>query len=161
MSRTTGASKWDAARRQARQLESSLDAKLTEYSRIASELSNAAEGSSSAYGAYATNSGSSGHRRDHTSLSMDGSVSTSGKADPRKQEEEIEVLLSEFTQCVDQLTVSLEDPNLPPSTVQLHAVQRHREVLMDLQRDFRQMKNNVQHAIDRRDLLGNVQRDIE
>ena len=152
-SSSTG-NRWDVARRQARQLESSLDAKLTAYSRLANDIANSSgNGSESAYGAYAAG----GTSRDHTALPMDGS----GKVDPTAQEEEVESLLAQLSDSVEALTLLLDDPKIPPSTVQKHAVQRHREVLLDFQKDYRRLKTNVQQAVDRRDLLGNIRQDIE
>ncbi len=93
---------------------------------------------------------------------MDGSGNgAAGKTDPSQQESEIESLLAQLSETIDQLTKLLDDPNIPPSTLQMHAVQRHREVLLDFQRDYRRLKTNVQHAVDRRDLLGNIRSDIE
>ncbi|KDN53279.1 V-snare-domain-containing protein [Tilletiaria anomala UBC 951] len=158
---SSSTSRWDTARRQTRLLESSLDAKLTLYSRVPNEIASLSAGgghgdgsSSSIYGAYG------GNKRDFTSVSMDGANGDS-RIDPQLQEAEIENLLVELTASVDSLTTLLDDPSVPPSTVQMHAVQRHREVLLDFQRDYRRLKTNVQHAVDRRDLLGNVQHDID
>lgn len=62
---------------------------------------------------------------------------------------------------MEKLTTSLDDPAIPPTSSQMYAVQRHREVLLDFERDFRRSSTNVKQALDRRDLLGSVKVDIE
>lgn len=143
---------WDELRRKTRNLESVIDARLTSYSQLASKITGSAEPSTSA-NPYA----------DHTTLDMDGSgkQSTAQINEHTELEVELEDLLNQLTDSVDGLTAKLDDPAVPPSASQLHAVQRHREVLMDFTRDLRRSKTNVRHAIDRRDLLGNVRGDIK
>jgi Golgi SNAP receptor complex protein 1 len=67
----------------------------------------------------------------------------------------------QLSSSVDKLTTILDDPAIPPTSSQLYAVQRHREVLLDFERDYRRSHTNVKHALDRRDLLGSVKVDIE
>lgn len=50
---------------------------------------------------------------------------------------------------------------IPPSASMQHALQRHREVLIDFERDYRRSYASVQQALDRRNLLGSVKIDIE
>ncbi|PWY99521.1 V-snare-domain-containing protein [Testicularia cyperi] len=160
---TTPSGNWEVLRRKTRNLESVIDARLTSYSQLASKITRAGDGASSSSSAFGTRS--SNPYSDHTTLDMEGS---SGNAknhakeenEHRELESELEDLLNQLSESVDGLTAQLDDPSTPPSTSQLHAVQRHREVLMDFTRDFRRSKTNVRHAIDRRDLLGNVQGDI-
>jgi Golgi SNAP receptor complex protein 1 len=76
-------------------------------------------------------------------------------------EEEIERSLNELSSAISKLTTILDDPTVPPSSSQLHAVQRHREVLLDFERDYRRSHTNVKHALDRRNLLGSVKVDID
>ncbi|CBQ73250.1 related to SNARE protein of Golgi compartment [Sporisorium reilianum SRZ2] len=151
---------WDVLRRKTRNLESTIDARLTSYSQLASKIARSADGSANA---------SAGIYADHTTLDMDGSGSASGSAAKRTKqdanehvelENELDTLINQLSDAVDALTAKLDDPAVPPTSAQLHAVQRHREVLFDFTRDFRRSKTNVRHAIDRRDLLGNVQGDI-
>lgn len=59
------------------------------------------------------------------------------------------------------MAAMLNDPNAPPSASQMHAVQRHREVLTDFERDFHRTKTAVRHTLDRQALLGDVRVDIE
>ncbi|SJX63084.1 related to SNARE protein of Golgi compartment [Sporisorium reilianum f. sp. reilianum] len=151
---------WDVLRRKTRNLESTIDARLTSYSQLASKIARSADGSANA---------SAGIYADHTTLDMDGSSSASGSSAQRTKqdanehvelENELDTLINQLSDAVDALTAKLDDPAVPPTSAQLHAVQRHREVLFDFTRDFRRSKTNVRHAIDRRDLLGNVQGDI-
>lgn len=146
---------WDVLRRKTRNLESTIDARLTSYSSLASNIARSAD---------APSTSSSNPYADHTTLDMDGSSpSSSSKPDLNEHtelESELDTLISQLSSSVDALTSKLDDPSTPPTTAQLHAVQRHREILFDYTRDFRRSKSNIRHAIDRRDLLGNVQGDI-
>ncbi len=157
---TSSSSSWDVLRRKTRNLESTIDARLTTYSRLASKIARSADA------AVSSSNAAGGIYADHTTLDMDGSASTSrgAKEDANEHvelESELDSLINELSDAVDALTAKLDDPAVPPTSSQLHAVQRHREVLFDFTRDFRRSKTNVRHAIDRRDLLGNVQGDIK
>ncbi|KAK0534742.1 protein transport protein gos1 [Tilletia horrida] len=140
-------SSWDVVRRNVRILESTIDAKLTAYSQLPSAI--------------ARSSGAGAHE---TAISFDNGVpsssSSAAQVDHAKAEAELNQLLAQLSHSISELTSLLDDPTTPPTSAQLHAVQRHREVLLDLERDFRRASTNVRHAIDRRDLLGNVQGDI-
>lgn len=153
---------WDVLRRKTRNLESAIDARLTSYSQLASKIARSADTPSSSS---TTQAGSGGIYADHTTLDMDGTASTSASKHDMSEhlelETELDGLINQLSNAVDGLTAKLDDPAIPPTSAQLHAVQRHREVLFDFTRDFRRSKTNVRHAIDRRDLLGNVQGDIK
>ncbi|KIO24177.1 hypothetical protein M407DRAFT_103123 [Tulasnella calospora MUT 4182] len=58
------------------------------------------------------------------------------------------------------MAAQLNDTTSPPSQSMLHAVQRHRDVLQDYTRDFARTKSNVQKALDKANLLGDVRNDI-
>ncbi|KAL9940240.1 hypothetical protein V8E36_000945 [Tilletia maclaganii] len=147
-------SSWDVVRRNVRILESTIDAKLTAYSQLPSAIARS----------------STQNKNDHsTAIYFDSAgqptaSSSSPNAgqpiDHTKAEAELNQLLAQLSHSISELTSLLDDPTTPPTSAQLHAVQRHREVLLDLERDFRRASTNVRHAIDRRDLLGNVQGDI-
>lgn len=146
-SASTFSASWDVLRRNTRNLESTIDARLTAYSSLASKIARSADSNN----AFA----------DHTTLDMTGNGSSShDQAEHVELETELDSLINELSNSVDALTAKLDDPAVPPTSAQLHAVQRHRELLFDFTRDFRRSKTNVRHAIDRRDLLGNVQGDI-
>ncbi|PWN54389.1 V-snare-domain-containing protein [Violaceomyces palustris] len=134
---------WETSRKRTRNLESTIDARLTTYSQLASRIA------------------SSSSEIDYTALDMDG-ASFKGQDDEHKAlENELDDLLNQLSSSVDELTSILDDPTVPPTTSQLHAIQRHREVLMDFTKDYRRSKTNVRHAIDRRDLMGTVRGDID
>lgn len=151
---------WDVLRRKTRNLESTIDARLTAYSSLASKIARSADAPSSS-------SNPGGIYSDHTTLDMDGNGAPSSNRTKEEMNEHVELeneldaLITQLSDAVDALTAKLDDPAIPPTSAQLHAVQRHREVLFDFTRDFRRSKSNVRHAIDRRDLLGNVQGDIK
>jgi Golgi SNAP receptor complex protein 1 len=69
--------------------------------------------------------------------------------------------VAQLSSTVTKLITILDDPTVPPSSSQLYAVQRHREILLDFERDYRRSRTNVRQALDRRDLLGSVKVDIE
>ncbi|KAK0543052.1 coatomer subunit delta [Tilletia horrida] len=140
-------SSWDVVQRNVRILESTIDSKLTAYSQLPSAIAR----STSSYGNATALDFSTG--RASTSSSQQ-------NIDHTKAEAELTSLLAQLSHSISELTSVLDDPSTPPTSGQLHAVQRHREVLLDLERDFRRASTNVRHAIDRRDLLGNVQGDI-
>lgn len=144
---TMADSSWDALRRKTRQLETTIDARLTTYSSLASQIARTADPSAGVYA-------------DHTTLDMDG-TSRTHDSERVELETELDGLIGQLSEAVDALTAKLDDPETPPSAAQLHAVQRHREVLFDFTRDFRRSRSNVRHAIDRRDLLGNIHGDIK
>lgn len=55
----------------------------------------------------------------------------------------------------------LNRPDTPPSQSMLHTVQRHREVLADYKADFLRTKTNLEHALNRVNLLKDVRSDIQ
>lgn len=55
----------------------------------------------------------------------------------------------------------LNSPEGAPTQSMLHTIQRHRDVLQDYRADFRRTKANLEHAMDRANLLNNVRSDIE
>lgn len=146
---------WDSARRTARNLESQLDAKLTQYSSLASAIARGEDGASSSS---APAWPSSNHK---DALLEQGDASHPPAAKAQSLESEITSLLSSLSSSLSTLSHFLDDPEIPPSPVQHHAVQRHREVLADFERDFRRCKDNVRHALDRRELVGRVRGDID
>lgn len=67
----------------------------------------------------------------------------------------------QLSSAVSSLANSLDDPAVPASASQQHALQRHREILLDFERDYRRSRASVKQARDRHDLLGSVKVDIE
>lgn len=135
---------WDSTRKHARALESRIEAKLTAYSGVASQIA-ANNGGSSRDGA------SSPRNRDIMSLEEE------GIGGYKLMEEEIEELLDkvsrrcprsdisrlklrrplpQLSSTLDSLTALLNSPDVPPSTSMLHAASRHRDIYDDYRREF-------------------------
>lgn len=143
---------WDAARRTTRNLESQLDAKLTQYSSLASAIARGEDGSSSS-------TWPSPHP--DALLEQGDAAGKTPSAKSSALESEITHLLHSLSTSLSTLSHFLDDPDIPPTPVQHHAVQRHREVLLDFERDFRRCRDNVRHALDRQELVGKVRGDID
>lgn len=64
---------------------------------------------------------------------------------------------------MDRLASALDEQasSTQVTASQQHALQRHREVLLDYERDYRRSRTNVQQARDRAGLLGSVRVDID
>jgi Golgi SNAP receptor complex protein 1 len=141
---------WDSARRHARALETALDAKLTNYSRVASAIANGQSTSTSASSSSSPlgGGGSSGERQDED------------EGGYRLIEEEIEELVGKLEQAIDDMTVLINSPSQPPSASMQHGAQRHRDNLDDYRREFFRIRKNVEAALARRNLLGSVRQDI-
>ena len=75
-------------------------------------------------------------------------------------EAEIQALLVQYSDELDELGTTLNDPLLPPNNTQKHAIQRHRELLLDFEREFFRSKTHVRQVLDRHQLLGHVKQDI-
>lgn len=76
----------------------------------------------------------------------------------------IQELLVQYADDQEELSRSMNDmadPLLPPSQTQLRTVQRHRELLVESERDFFRSKTSLRQALDRQQLLGHVRDDIE
>lgn len=70
-------------------------------------------------------------------------------------------MVIQLTETVEEMASLLNNPSSPPTQSMLHTVQRHRDVLSDYKADFRRTRTNLQHALDRANLLNNVRSDIE
>ena len=90
---------WDALRRKTRQLETTIDARLTTYSSLASQIARAADPSAGVYA-------------DHTTLDMDGS-SRAHDNEHVELESELDKLINQLSEAVDALTAKLDDPETP------------------------------------------------
>jgi len=123
---------YDSLRRQCRTLESLLDSKLTSYSRLAANIG----------------------REDD--------VEASGSSDRWIDlEAELDGLLEKLNDTNSQLSQVLNDPDSPPSQSMSRAVQRHKELLRDYERDCARAKANAKTALDRANLLSGVRNDID
>jgi len=147
---------WEEQARRVRQTQAKLDAKLLAYSHYVSDIvrdPQCAQGTPA--GAVSLDmSGTS-----HASSSADGAAGGSAA-----MEAEIQELLVQYADDQEDLSRSLNDaadPLLPPSQTQLRTVQRHRELLVESERDFFRSKTSLRQALDRQQLLGHVRDDIE
>jgi len=114
-------------------LESLLDSKLTSYSRLATAIAREED-----------------------------DVEASGSSERwRNLEEEVDGLLEKLRETNDELSILLNNPTSPPSHSMTLAIQRHREVLNDYQREARRTKENVKAELDRANLLSGVRNDID
>ncbi|EJU02644.1 V-snare-domain-containing protein [Dacryopinax primogenitus] len=123
---------YDSLRRSLRTLESTLDAKLTTYSKLASSIPSSSSGAYEEAGTGTT-----------------------------ELEEDISSLLDRLRDQNDHLSRILSTPSAPSGPSVSHAVQRHRDVLQDFVRDFRRTQANVKSAVDQANLLGSVRGEIE
>ncbi|CCU99143.1 unnamed protein product [Malassezia sympodialis ATCC 42132] len=149
---------WEEQARRVRQTQSKLDAKLLAYSHYVSDIvrdPQRAQGET--VGAVSLDmSGTS-----RASLSADG---VTGGLNSAAMEAEIQDLLVQYADDQEELSRSINDmadPLLPPSQTQLRTVQRHRELLVESERDFFRSKTSLRQALDRQQLLGHIRDDIE
>jgi Golgi SNAP receptor complex protein 1 len=151
------ATSWDNARRHARALEAALDTKLASYSRLAADIVGGGPGA-----------GASSSRADMSDAD--------GVGGYKLVEEEIEELLGKVSssrceggwadtiqleQAITDLTTLINSPSQPPSASMQHAAARHRDNYDDYKRDFVRVRNNIDAAVARSNLLGSVRKDIE
>ena len=132
---------WEVQSRRVRLTQSRLDAKLTAYAQYVSDLARKNAAPSDA-------------------VSVDMSGSTPSAQDRAAMEAEIQALLVQYSDELDELATTLNDPLLPPNGTQKHAIQRHRELLLDFEREFFRSKTHVRQVLDRHQLLGHVKQDI-
>ncbi|KDE06005.1 hypothetical protein MVLG_03687 [Microbotryum lychnidis-dioicae p1A1 Lamole] len=75
-------------------------------------------------------------------------------------ETEIEHSLETFTAQIERLASLYATAHPPPSATQTHALERHREVLIEYRKDFARTKTNLRDAEQRANLLGSVRDEI-
>ncbi|KAG1885567.1 hypothetical protein F4604DRAFT_1726883 [Suillus subluteus] len=141
---------YESLHRQCRTLESLFDTKLTSYSRLASTITRNQD-----------------------------DVEAGGSRERWKDVEgEVEDLLEKLRETNDELLALSNNPDTPPSQSMSRAIQRHGEVYQDYAKELRRTKvcpvsmlcepsshytlqTNVQHALDKVNLLSGVRNDIE
>jgi len=124
---------YESLHRQCRTLESLFDGKLTSYSRLASTITRNQD-----------------------------DVEAGGARERWKDVEgEVEDLLEKLRETNDELLALSNNADIPPSQSMSRAIQRHREVYQDYAKELRRTKANVQHTLDRANLLSGVRNDIE
>ena len=142
---------WEVQSRRARQTQSKLDAKLTAYSQYVSEIARGLQPVVQTSVSAAPTSSTLDH-----AVAVDINGGSSVPKDHAAMETDIQSLLVQYSEEIDELSSSLNDPLLPPSTTQLHLIQRHRELLVEFEREFFRSKTHVRQTLDRQQLLGHV-----
>lgn len=123
---------YESLHRQCRTLESLFDTKLTSYSRLASTIT-----------------------RNQDDIEAGGS-----RERWKDVEGEVEDLLEKLRETNDELLALSNNPDTPPSQSMSRAIQRHGEVYQDYAKELRRTKTNVQHTLDKVNLLSGVRNDI-
>ena len=144
---------YESLRRQARTLESVLDAKMAAYSRLGTglgshDISELEAGAQERWG--------------DLEAEIEGLFEKVRRVTSNEQiSHSLTYNDSKLTETVEEMAALLNNPNGAPSQSMLHNIQRHRDVLQDNKADFRRTKANLEHAMDRANLLNNVRSDIE
>ncbi|XP_046634165.1 Golgi SNAP receptor complex member 1-like [Daphnia pulicaria] len=134
---TRGTYSWEDLRKQARQLENEIDAKLVSFSKLG-------------LGSTPFNNSKSNGESAHLLGENFAFESVSS---------EIQQLLSKLTDVNSQMTeVSASQA---PSAALQHTLQRHRDILQDYTTEFQKTSSHLQSKKEREDLLGSVRRDID
>lgn len=121
--------KWEALRRQFRQLETEIDSKILEYGRMATALNSTSSHSAANFHAMET------------------------------VEMELEAQLKKMAGCVEELARCIEQPQITSTTTTttsaplMHSLQRHRDINYDYLREFQKIRANIQQARDHSQLL--------
>ncbi|CAG8536144.1 10570_t:CDS:2 [Paraglomus occultum] len=125
---------WEFLRKQARQLESEIENKLSAYAKL-----------------------TSGYGRERGGAGVSGITGLSAEA----MEAEIDELIKKLTLVVNSMAELLDRPSsAPASSSMMHMLQRHRDILYDYSKEFKKTKSNIQAARDHADLLRSVRDEI-
>ena len=129
---------WEDLRKQARQLENEIDAKLMSFSKLCSNYV----------------------ARDQTShhLGID-STSTSTSSSFETMSMEVEKLLERLSD-INKHMADVVPSLLGPNSAATHTLQRHHEICQDYRREFERTKANIRNFKTREDLLINNNTDI-
>ncbi|UJR10018.1 hypothetical protein I4U23_014241 [Adineta vaga] len=119
---------WEDLRKQARQLENEIDAKLVSFSKLCSNYV----------------------AREHSSLSSSSPTASAFET----MSIEIEKLLERLTDTNKRMTDAMP-ALLGPNTAATHTLQRHHEICQDYRREFERTKANIRNFQTREDLLMN------
>lgn len=133
-----GSSSWEDLRKQARQLENEIDAKLVNFSKLGS-------------GPTPFNSVSKSNGEVVRLLGDDFAFESVSS--------EIQQLLSKLSE-VNQMMTEVSMSQAPSAALQ-HTLQRHHDILHDYTNEFQKTKSHLQSKKEREDLLGSVRRDID
>ncbi|SCV74140.1 BQ2448_6572 [Microbotryum intermedium] len=124
----------DAVKRDLHTTTAHVSSLLTRYSRLAQQTS--------------------------TNYSSSGLVNDDIAQRKTELETEIEGSLETFTAQIERLANFYATAHPPPSATQTHALERHREVLIEYRKDFARTKTNLRDAEQRANLLGSVREEI-
>lgn len=130
MAKMTEGVNWEDFRKQARQLENDIDAKLVSFSKLG------------------LNAASIQSRTDEAPLLNEEHIFESMAS-------EIESLLSKLSSINEKMSGVQAN-----GAAMLHTMQRHKEILKDYKLEFNKIQNNFTSRKDREDLLGSVRKDI-
>ncbi|KAG0346519.1 hypothetical protein BG004_001535 [Podila humilis] len=137
---TNAIGSWDSLRKEARQVESEIETKLTSLSKFAVR-NNASQ-----------NSGPAGV----------GSSRDAGLDNGEELEVSIEAQLEKLNNIVDAMSGLLDTPGQQGvSSSVMHGVQRHRDILHDYTKEYRKTRQNVRAARDHAQLLSSVRGEID
>ncbi|ORY94845.1 hypothetical protein BCR43DRAFT_525987 [Syncephalastrum racemosum] len=121
---------WDHLRRQARQIENEIELKLASLSKLGASVSNS--------------------RADDAS-----------SVDKPSQELETEELLRQLENVIISMGKVLDRPSATPTNPSMmHMLERHKDILVDYNKEFRRVKMNIKAARDKADLMNQVQDEI-
>jgi Golgi SNAP receptor complex protein 1 len=121
---------WDSLRKQARLLENEIDIKLVAFSKLASGTN----------GGNLNGSSQQQHLQHQQNLSDATSL-------------ELEELLKKLSQIIEALNNYLKDLGPKANPSMLHALQRHRDILYDYNKEYKKTKSNINMAKEHSELL--------
>lgn len=149
---------WEELRKEARQLENQIDAKLVQLSKLGTSL-NCSPSLTSGFGV-----------TDKTPLMAADDEDDDGGKDAASHRR-IKALCDDISLALGRLATVNEGltdwaaqsgggSGTTPSAAIHHTLQRHKDILQDYQQEFNKTKSNVMAAIERHDLLDSVHKDI-
>jgi len=150
---------WEELRKEARQLENQIDAKLVQLSKLGTSLNCSPSSSlTSGFGV-----------SDKTPLMAAADGEEGGDDGSHRR---FKALCDDISSALGRLAAINEgltewatqsaggDGGSAPSAAIHHTLQRHKDILQDYQQEFNKTKSNVMAAIERHDLLDSVHKDI-
>ncbi|CDH56190.1 golgi snap receptor complex member 1 [Lichtheimia corymbifera JMRC:FSU:9682] len=128
---------WDQLRRQARQVENEIELKLATLSKLGASVSSPPS---------------------HTTSPDSIAMNSMGKP---SQELETEELLRKLQSIITSMGQVLDRPSATPTNPSMiHMLERHKDILLDYNKEFRRVKSNIKAAQDRANLMNQVQDEI-
>ncbi|KAI7880418.1 V-snare-domain-containing protein, partial [Lichtheimia hyalospora FSU 10163] len=128
---------WEQLRRQARQVENEIELKLATLSKLGASVSSPPS---------------------HTASPDSIAMNSMGKP---SQELETEELLRKLQSIITSMGQVLDRPSATPTNPSMiHMLERHKDILLDYNKEFRRVKSNIKAAQDRANLMNQVQDEI-